>query len=218
MTDDSLIPSTPSAADYGVADDQGEVFTSDDPITLFGAWFDLAKTREVNDANAMSLASVDGQGQPNVRIVLLKDVDATGFSFFSNSQSAKGQELAEQSRAALCFHWKSIRRQVRVRGAVMALGVDACDEYFSSRARGSQIGAWASAQSRPLVDRAELEQRIADYEVRFASRDVPRPDHWQGWRIIPQEIEFWVNRPYRLHDRKRFTCEAGHWAHEMLYP
>ena len=225
MADDAIIPDTPSEAEYetaeeafGVAEDQGELLTSDDPVHLFITWFALARKHEPNDANAMSLATVDASGMPNVRIVLLKDISTEGFSFYSNAESTKGQELTSNPQAALCFHWKTIRRQVRVRGPVSVLDDEASDAYFASRARGAQIGAWASFQSRELESREMLTRRIEDYEAIYKDRKVPRPDNWQGWIIRPQEIEFWVNRPYRLHDRLKFEERAEGWHPSRLYP
>ncbi len=225
MADDGLIPKTPSAKEYksgkeafNVAEDQGEVFTSADPVELFISWFQLARKHEVNDPNAMSLATVDSNGLPDVRILLLKDVSASGFSFYSNSESAKGEELKANPQAALCFQWKSIRRQVRIRGQVEALSKSECDNYFAERARGSQIGAWASFQSRPLEDRGILRQRVADYEEIYEDKPVPRPENWIGWIVRPQTIEFWVNRPFRLHDRLLFTSGPEGWQQSWLYP
>lgn len=225
MADDAQIPPSPSDIDYqnpeevyGIAEDQGEVFTSDNPFELFASWFEFAKQHELNDANAMSVATVDKEKMPNVRILLLKDFGPAGFSFYSNAESAKGEELAGTARAALCFHWKSIRRQVRVRGFVSKIGPKESDAYFSERARGSQIGAWASFQSRELESREILERRIEDYEEIYKGKDVPRPDNWHGWLVVPQEIEFWVNRPFRLHDRLQFRLEDGEWTRAWLYP
>ena len=229
--DDTLIPATPTADDYareaaaqeafGVADDQGEVF-GDDPVTLFADWLTLAGRHEPNDPNAMSLATVDADGMPDCRVVLLKDLDANegrgAFSFYSNTQSAKGRELASNPRAALCFHWKTIRRQVRVRGAVRAVSDEASNAYFASRSRGAQIGAWASQQSREMAEEGVLKTRVADYESVFEDRDVPRPEFWRGYEVVPDEIEFWVNRPYRLHDRLRFAWTGEVWETARLYP
>ena len=234
---DDAIPPTPSEDDYaeeakaqaaveafGVADDQGAVFGAEppegrarDPFALFGEWLTLAGKHEPNDPNAMSLATVDAEGAPDVRVVLLKGVD-TGFTFYSNTQSAKGRELEHAPRAALCFHWKTIRRQVRVRGPVEAVSREDSDAYFASRSRGAQIGAWASQQSREMAEPGLLETRVADYEAIYEGRDVPRPDFWRGYRVVPREIEFWVNRPYRLHDRLAFTRGDGGWEERRLYP
>jgi pyridoxamine 5'-phosphate oxidase len=166
----------------------------------------------------MALSTVDAAGRPDSRMVLLKDVDAGGFTFYSNRESAKGLELAVHPRAALLFHWKSLRRQVRVRGSVEPVTVAEADAYFSSRARESRIGAWASDQSRPLDSRAALEAAVARESARFDGQDVPRPEHWTGWRIVPDSVEFWRDRPFRLHDRLRFDREGADWAKTRLWP
>jgi pyridoxamine 5'-phosphate oxidase len=218
-----LIPPTPSAADYatsGPAPDDGAFYASPDPFTLFAAWLTEAKAKEPNDPNAMALATADEDGLPDVRMVLLKDVDAAGFVFFSNAQSAKGRQLGAHPKAALCFHWKSLRRQVRVRGAIGAVAGDEADAYFASRAREAQIGAWASEQSTPMEGRFALEARIAQMALRFGLGPVPRPPHWGGYRLIPNQIEFWRDRPFRLHDRLCFQ-RAGPdwpWRTERLFP
>ncbi len=225
---DDLIPPTPTASDYekeartqeafGAEDDQGDVFGDEtDPIALFRAWLALAKEHEVNDANAMSVASVDDAGMPDLRVVLLKDVDE-GFTFYTNMESAKGRQIQSNPPVALNFHWKSIRRQVRVRGIAEKLDDRTADDYFQRRDRGSRIGAWASQQSRPMSDPEILRTRVDDYEALFENKDVPRPKFWSGFRILPQTIEFWVNRPFRLHDRKKFHLESGRWRTERLYP
>ncbi|MGF1544236.1 MAG: pyridoxamine 5'-phosphate oxidase [Parvularculaceae bacterium] len=220
MGQNEIIPPTPSAEAYAVDEDQGDVFTSDDPIALFSQWFELAKAHEANDPNAMSLATVDAEGRPDVRIVLLKDLGADGFSFFTNTTSAKGAQLAARGEAALAFHWKSIRRQVRVRGRVTPVSDAEADAYFAKRARGAQIGAWASDQSREIANGVRLEAAVAETEARFEGADVPRPPHWSGYLVAPREIEFWVNRPYRLHDRRLFAREGGGdgWRVAQLYP
>lgn len=218
MSPKSIIPPSPSAEAYKAEEDQGEVFTREDPLALFAEWLDLARKKEPNDANAMALATVDDEGLPNVRMVLLKDIDAAGLTFFTNLESAKGRELAANPRAALCFHWKSIRRSVRFRGKVSAVTSDEADAYFATRARASQIGAWASAQSRPMEGRFALEKAVARETARFGIGQVPRPGHWSGFRLAPAEIEFWVNRPFRLHDRLRFKRAGDRWASERLYP
>ena len=189
-----------------------------DPIAIFEEWLAEAEEREPNDPTAMSLATVDGEGRPSVRMVLLKGVDQRGFAFYTNVDSRKGQELALRRQVALCFHWKSLRRQVRVEGTVEPVGTDEADAYFASRARESQVGAWASDQSRPLDSRETLEARAAEVEARFAGRPVPRPPNWSGFRVVPVAIEFWRDRPHRLHDRVRFTRMDDGWATERLYP
>ena len=218
MSRKPIIPPSPSAEAYKVDEDQGEVFTREDPLALFADWFDLAKKKEPNDANAMALATVDESGLPNVRMVLLKDIDASGLTFFTNTQSAKGRELAVITKAALCFHWKSIRRSVRFRGAVAPVSGEEADAYFATRARGSQIGAWASDQSRPMEGRFALEKAVARETARFGLGKIPRPDHWSGFRLAPAEIEFWVNRPFRLHDRLQFKRMGDSWTTRRLYP
>lgn len=215
---DELIPPSPSEEAYAAEYDQGEVFTIDDPFALFADWLALASKTEPNDANAMALATVDSSGLPNVRMVLLKHVDACGLTFHTNTESAKGMELADDPHAAACFHWKSIRRQVRFRGRVEPVSDEEADEYFATRARNARIGAWASAQSRPLDDRKTLERRMAELEKQYDGRDVPRPPYWSGYRLVPIEIEFWVNRPWRLHDRLQYVREHGEWTKQRLYP
>lgn len=213
-----LIPSSPSDADY-LAQGAGEPeLSASDPLALFAEWLAEAKAREVNDPNAMALATVDADGLPDARMVLLKDFDAAGFTFHTNRESAKGRELATNPRAALLFHWKSLRRQVRVRGAVEPVSDEEADAYFATRARDSRIGAWASAQSRPLKDRAELERRVAVETARFEGQDVPRPPYWSGLRVIPQTIEFWRDRPFRLHERLLFTRAGEDWETARLFP
>lgn len=218
MSRKSIIPPSPSDDAYKSDEDQGEVFTRQDPLALFADWFDLAKKKEPNDANAMALATVDADGLPNVRMVLLKDIDAAGLTFFTNLESAKGRELAANPRAALCFHWKSIRRSVRFRGNIAPVSQGDADAYFATRARASQIGAWASAQSRPMEGRFALEKAVAGQAARFGLGPVPRPAHWSGFRLAPVEIEFWVNRPFRLHDRLQFRRAGDEWTTLRLYP
>jgi pyridoxamine 5'-phosphate oxidase len=198
---------------------------AEDPFALFEAWFQDATAHEPNDPNAMSLATVDATGMPNVRVVLLKGLDpaghpARGFVLYTNHQSAKGRELLAHRQAALAFHWKSLRRQVRVRGTVTVVSDAEADEYYASRPRGSRIGAWASEQSRPLDSRATLEARVAALELQHPGENVPRPPHWSGFRVTPLEIEFWADRPFRLHDRIVFRrSEAGAaWQKSRLYP
>ncbi len=192
----------------------------DDPFALFDAWMADAEKSEINDANAMALATVDREGLPNVRMVLLKEATPEGFVFYTNTESAKGQELAAQPKAALCFHWKSLRRQVRVRGPVKPVSAEEADAYFSSRAYGSRIGAWASQQSRSLGTRFGLEKAVAKYTAQYPTGNVPRPPYWSGYRLIPVEIEFWRNRRFRLHDRFVFRRSGpdAPWTKERLYP
>jgi len=192
----------------------------EDPFALFDAWMADAAKSEINDANAVALATVDADGMPNVRMVLLKEATPEGFVFYTNTESAKGQELATQPKAALCFHWKSLRRQVRVRGQVEPVSAEEADAYFESRAYGSRIGAWASQQSRPLGSRFGLDKAVAKYTAKYPTGNVPRPDYWSGYRLIPVEIEFWRNRRFRLHDRfvfRRIGPDAP-WTRERLYP
>ena len=190
-----------------------------DPFALFTAWLDEAFAAEPNDANAMALATADASGLPNVRMVLLKGHDASGFVFYTNLESTKGAELSVNPQAALLFHWKSLRRQVRVRGTVTAVTAEEADAYFASRHRSSRIGAWASDQSRPAPDRAELERRVAERDAAYGE-DVPRPPHWSGYRLTPATIEFWKDGAFRLHDRfaYRRDAEGADWTVARLYP
>jgi len=189
-----------------------------DPIALFAEWLGDAEASEPNDPTAMALATVDADGLPDIRMVLLKSFDVQGFVFFTNYESAKGAQLIANPKAALCFHWKSLRRQVRVRGPVSQVEKAEADAYFASRPRGSRIGAWASKQSRPLESRFALEKAVAAYTARFGIGEIPRPDHWSGFRIAPLEMEFWADRPFRLHDRIRFTRTGDGWDKVRLYP
>ena len=189
-----------------------------DPLALFSTWLAEAERGEINDPNAMTLATVDADGTPSARMVLLKGLDDHGFVFYTNLGSRKARELAQRPRAALCFHWKSLRRQVRVQGTVERVSDTEADTYFATRPRISQIGAWASKQSQPLAGRFELEGRVARYTARFALGAVPRPAHWSGFRVIPQVIEFWEDRPFRLHMRMLFTRREGGWGTGELYP
>lgn len=190
---------------------------STDPLREFEAWLAEAEKTEPNDANAMSVATVTADGQPSVRILLLKGVEDGAFQFFTNYESRKAREL-ETGRAALCFHWKTLRRQVRVVGTVEKLPAAASDAYFATRERGSQIGAHASLQSQPLESRDALKQVVADTDARFGGGEVPRPAHWGGYRLVPLEIEFWIDQPYRLHDRFVFTRKGASWTMQRLYP
>jgi pyridoxamine 5'-phosphate oxidase len=207
----------PAAPDFTAAED---------PFALFTAWFADAERHEPNDPNAMALATVDPDGLPNVRMVLLKGLDGPergadrGFVFYTNLESAKGRELTSAGKAALCFHWKSLRRQVRVRGTVAGVSAAEADAYFATRARGSRLGAWASAQSRPLESRFALEKAVALVTARYPLGEIPRPPHWSGFRLTPVEIELWHDRPFRLHDRVAFRRQTpgSAWSRSRLYP
>lgn len=188
-----------------------------DPIALFRAWMREAEAGEPNDPNAVALATATRDGVPSVRMVLLKGLDERGFAFYTNAESRKGVELAENPRAAMCFHWKSLRRQVRVEGPVSELPRAESDAYFHSRSHGSQIGALASQQSRPLASRQELEERVRAVEERYPSV-IPRPDFWHGYVLWPERMEFWVNGVERLHDRFLFLRTQGRWEKERLFP
>ena len=188
------------------------------PFTLFQSWYDEAASAEINDPDAIALASVDASGMPSVRMVLLRQWSDEGFFFFTNYESRKSDELLATGKAAFCLHWKSLRRQIRVTGAVSKASAERSDAYFVSRGRGSRIGAWASAQSRPLASREVLAAEVAAVEKRFPD-DVPRPPHWGGFQIVPQEIEFWHDSEHRLHDRFRFTRNSkGGWDIQRLNP
>lgn len=220
-----VIPPSPSREEYArdyaaalAANGDETIFERPEPFGLFVEWLAEATAHEINDSNAMTLSTVDAEGLPDARIVLLKDVDARGFTFYSNRESAKGVELDARPAAALTFHWKSLRRQVRVRGQVESVTAEEADAYFASRARESRIGAWASDQSRPLDAREALEAAVARETARFEGEDVPRPERWSGWRVLPRTIEFWRDRPFRLHDRLRFTRAGDAWTRERLWP
>jgi pyridoxamine 5'-phosphate oxidase len=189
-----------------------------DPFQLFDEWLEEARASELNDPEAMALATAGESGQPSVRMVLLKGHGPDGFVFYTNDQSAKGEQLRENPKAALLFHWKAIRRQVRVEGPVERTSDAEADAYFASRARDSQLGAWASYQSRPLESRAAFEARFDELKAKFDGREVPRPPHWGGYRVFPERIEFWTDRPYRLHERRLFTRAGEGWTEGLLYP
>jgi pyridoxamine 5'-phosphate oxidase len=193
---------------------------SGEPFLLFSQWLAEAEKSEPNDPNAMALATVDADGLPDIRMVLLKGLDDRGFVFYTNTQSAKGNELTGNPKAALLFHWKSLRRQVRIRGPVERVTDAEADSYYATRPRGSRIGAWASQQSRPLEGRFALEKAVASYTAKFGLGEIPRPPHWTGFRILPIQVEFWHDRPFRLHDRLVFrrAGEGGGWSREQLYP
>ncbi len=198
----------------------GDFTEQSEPFGLFGAWLKEAEASEINDPSAVALASVDEHGLPNVRMVLLKGYDERGFVFYTNFESQKGTEILGQKKAAMCFHWKSLRRQVRLRGEVEVVSNEEADAYYASRPRGSRIGAWASKQSRPLEGRFALEKSVAEYTARYPIGDIPRPPHWSGFRIKPLTIEFWHDRPFRLHDRVEFRRETpdGAWEKVRMYP
>jgi len=191
---------------------------ADDPHALFEEWLAEARLAEPNDPTAMALATADPEGRPSVRMVLMKGHDENGFVFYSNLDSRKGVELAANRRAALLFHWKSLRRQVRIEGPVEPVTDAEADSYFATRARDSQLGAWASDQSRPLESRAAFEARYEVARRCFEGADVPRPPRWAGWRVIPERIEFWNDRAHRLHERRLFTRIGQGWSEGLLYP
>jgi pyridoxamine 5'-phosphate oxidase len=196
----------------------GDFTLENEPYSLFGTWLKDAEASEPNDPSAVALATVDADGMPNVRMVLLKSFDPDGFVFYTNFESRKGQELLGQKKAAMVFHWKSLRRQVRVRGAIEVVSDAEADAYYESRPRGSRIGAWASKQSRPLESRFALEKAVAEYTVKFGIGHIPRPDHWSGFRLKPVSIEFWHDRPFRLHDRVEFSRAREGWEKIRMYP
>lgn len=216
MSEATNVPAGSSTPDFSAAED---------PFALFHAWMAEAEKSEINDPNAMSVATVDQSGLPNVRTLLLKGVDDAssaerGFVFYTNFESAKGQELLATPKAALLFHWKSLGRQVRIRGAVSLASHEEADAYYATRPELSRIGAWASQQSRPLSSRDVFEAKIQHYEQKFADGVIPRPAYWSGFRVVPSEIEFWAARPFRLHDRIVFRRDAPHdsWHKTRLYP
>ena len=203
-------------AETGLTD--GDFTERAEPFRLFSEWLEDATASEPNDPNGVALATVDPDGMPNVRMVLLKGFDEAGFVFYTNLESAKGREILSSMKAAMCFHWKSLRRQVRVRGPVELVSDAEADAYYATRPRGSRIGAWASKQSRPLESRFALEKAVAEYSARHMVGEIPRPKHWSGVRIVPTTIEFWHDRPFRLHDRIVFSRVSGGWEKTRLYP
>jgi len=221
MTDTPIsLPGTPSAEDYAAEIERALIPVADNPFSLLADWFRDAESSEPNDSTAMSLATVDEEGLPDVRIVLLRGVsEAEGFIFYTNYESTKGLQLASQPKAALCFHWKSLRRQVRVRGIVQKIAAEKSDAYFRRRAAQSRIAAMASDQSRPLISRDDFNQRIAEISAIYGDDDdIPRPPHWGGYALLPQQIEFWQDQNYRMHDRLKFSLEDRIWRTERLYP
>lgn len=196
----------------------GEFAAASDPIALFHEWLAEAEANEPNDPTAMALATVDASGLPDVRMVLFKGFERGGFVFYTNLGSRKGRQLAENPKAALCFHWKSLRRQVRARGRVEPVTAEEADAYFAGRPRAARLGAWASRQSEPLESRFALETAVAHVTVRYPVGEVPRPPHWSGFRIVPEEIEFWRDGAFRLHDRMRYTRAGEGWRKARLYP
>ncbi|MEQ1547664.1 MAG: pyridoxamine 5'-phosphate oxidase [Chakrabartia sp.] len=192
--------------------------TATDPFALFDIWYAEARTSEINDSNAMALATTNGDGQPSVRMVLLKGHGPDGFVFYTNQESNKARQIGERPFAALLFHWKSLRRQIRIEGKVMSVEAATADTYFATRGRDSQLGAWASDQSRPLDSRAAFEARFTEMQHRFEGGPVPRPPHWSGYCVVPNRIEFWQDREHRLHERRLFTRSGADWVEGMLYP
>jgi len=223
-TSHNVIPASPSAEDYKSSASGRHVprdlswTQSEDPIALFNDWLSAAVEAEPNDPHAMALATVDASGMPDVRMVLLKGIDARGFVFYTNSESAKGEQLKGQGKAALCFHWKSQRRQIRIRGPIERVSDIESDAYFASRARGSQIGAWASQQSQKVASRKDLMAATKAIKDKYEGKDVPRPPHWYGWRVKPDSLEFWQDGAYRLHDRIVFRADKKGWLTSRLSP
>ncbi|MEE9313537.1 MAG: pyridoxamine 5'-phosphate oxidase [Rhizobiaceae bacterium] len=189
-----------------------------DPLVLFNEWLSEAEKSEPNDPNAMTVATVDGDGMPNARVLLLKGHDERGFVFYTNYESTKGQELEASGKTCLAFHWKSLRRQIRIRGNVEIVSDQEADIYYNTRHPQSRLGAWASNQSRPLDERQILIDRLAEYEAQYGTENIPRPPHWKGMRVIPDEFEFWQDGEFRLHDRVKFIREGEGWTGQRLYP
>ena len=200
------------------ADTFATVIPESDPIALFDAWFRAARESEPADANAMALATATAEAAPSVRMVLLKGHEPQGFVFYTNARSRKGAEIAANRQAALLFHWKSLRRQIRIEGTLAEVSAAEADAYFASRSRDSQLGAVASDQSAPLAERSQFLDRYREAEAHFAGRDVERPAHWTGFRLTPAAMEFWIDRPHRLHERRRFVFQDGSWSSSQLYP
>lgn len=220
MSDDLIPPSPRYDPAATPPPDDAALFAENEPFQLFERWFKDAKEKEPNDPNAMALSTVDAHGFPDVRMVLLKAADSQGFVFYTNAESAKGRQLEANARAAIVLYWKTLKRQIRVRGVIEHVSDAEADAYFQSRDRGARLGAWASEQSRPLPDRLALEKRIAEFALKYGVGEVPRPPNWRGYRLKPLAIEFWRDRPFRLHDRLVFTREtpAAPWAKSRLYP
>lgn len=189
-----------------------------DPFDLFDTWYREARGTEINDSNAMALATADAQGRPSVRMVLLKGYDPRGFVFYTNGRSRKAGQLAENGHVALLFHWKSVRRQIRIEGPISPVTAEEADAYFASRGRDSQLGAWASLQSEPLDRRETFEARFEEVQARYEGQDVPRPPHWGGYRVTPERMEFWEDRAHRLHHRRLFERAGEGWTEGLLYP
>ena len=194
------------------------MFDYDDPFVLFDDWFEEAKKAEPRDPNAMTVSTIGGDGYPDSRVVLMKQIHERSFVFYTNSKSAKGQQLRQTPKAAANFYWKTLNRQVRIIGDIVKAPDELADAYFNTRSMGSKIGAWASQQSQPLKDRFELEQQVAKLTEQYSDGKVPRPPHWYGYQLLPYKIEFWQDRPFRLHDRLRFSKSGDHWGKTRLYP